>query len=618
VDAVLAIDPATRASLEISRTLKGSRAGSLFATIDRTLTGPGARELAARLERPLVDPVVINSRLDAVASLVEDDALRTLIRDHLEKLPDGARSLSRLLLGRGGPRDLLAVGQLLGAGQALNAALVTHPAIDLAPNIAAAIATLSLADKPQLAALARDITAAIKEDAPLLARDGKFVRSGHLPALDELRTLSTSTKSVIAGLQKTYAETAGVSTLKVRHNNVLGYHVEVTPKHAQTVLNLADSPFIHRQTLVSGVRFTTTELADLDSKIASATERAVGLELELFSAFIARCETLADPIRQAARAFAVLDVQSANAEWARDNRACRPRVDQGLELNIDQGRHPVVEAALRKSGEAGFTANDTHLDGTAQTAPRLTLVTGPNMAGKSTYLRQTALIVLMAQAGLFVPAASAHIGVADALYSRVGASDDLASGRSTFMVEMIETAAILNQAGPRAVIILDEIGRGTATFDGLSIAWAAVEHLLEVNKSRALFATHYHELTDLAAEHTAASNASLRAKEHAGGLVFLHDIADGPADKSYGVQVARLAGLPPAAVARAREVLTRLEAESDTRAPLDALPLFSAQIAPAQPAAPSAIETALAQIDPNDLSPRDALELLFDLKAKLD
>ena len=617
----VAIDPATRASLEIARTLKGSRKGSLLATLDRTLTGAGARELADRLQRPLREVAAIDARLDAVAHLVEDAALRARIRAHLDGLPDGARATARLRLGRGGPRDLLAVGHTLAAGRDLNAALAE--ARELPGELDAALATLSLADKPELAALARDIAAAIRPDAPLLARDGRFVREGHHPALDELRRLSTSTKSVIAGLQASYAGLAGVPTLKIKHNNVLGYHVEVSPKHADTVLNLrpengADSPFIHRQTLVSGVRFTTTELAELDSRIASATERAVALELDLFEAFRARVETLAEPIRAAAAAFAALDVQAASAEWAEEARACRPRVDDSLRLHIEGGRHPVVEAALRESGEAAFTPNSTRLNGAGEGGPRLTLVTGPNMAGKSTYLRQTALIVLMAQAGLFVPAESAHIGVADAIFSRVGASDDLASGRSTFMVEMIETAAILNRAGPRAVVILDEIGRGTATFDGLSIAWAAVEHLVGVNRSRALFATHYHELTDLAESLEAASNASLRAKEHAGELVFLHDVREGPADKSYGVQVARLAGLPPAAVARAREVLGRLEAEQDGSATLDTLPLFTLAPPAPPPRAPSPVETALRALDPDDLTPRQALDLVFDLKRKLD
>jgi len=367
--------------------------------------------------------------------------------------------------------------------------------------------------------------------------------------LDELKSLRDESRKIVAGLQAGYGEQVNISSLKIKHNNVLGYFIEVTPKHGQTLLDLGtDSPFIHRQTLVSGVRFTTTELADLDAKISGAGDKALALELELFDGFVARASALAELIRAAAKALAELDCLSALARWASDWNAVRPKVDNSRIFDVKGGRHPVVETALKKAGEAGFTANDCRLDALGETAPRLTLLTGPNMAGKSTYLRQNALMFILAQSGSFVPAISAHIGVADSLYSRVGASDDLSKGRSTFMIEMIETAAILNQAGNGAFIILDEIGRGTATFDGLSIAWSVAEHLHSVNGSRALFATHYHELTDLMERLDHASNASLRAKEWDGDLVFLHDVKPGAADKSYGVQVAkpRARGLKPA------------------------------------------------------------------------
>jgi len=368
----------------------------------------------------------------------------------------------------------------------------------------------------------------------------------------------------------------------------------------------AESQFIHRQTLGSGVRFTTTELAELDSKISGAGDKALALEIEIFAAFVTRGAEFAEPIRAAAHALAQLDVQTGLAEWAVDHNAVRPVVDNSLAFEIMGGRHPVVEAALKKAGEAGFTANDCNLDASIKSAPRLTLITGPNMA------------FILAQAGSFVPAASAHIGVADSLFSRVGASDDLSQGRSTFMIEMIETAAILNQATERTFVILDEIGRGTATFDGLSIAWATAEHLHAVNKSRALFATHYHELTDLIENLDGASNASLRAKEWDGDLVFLHDVKPGAADKSYGVQVAKLAGLPPAAVVRAREVLNKLEADHDgQKDSLGALPLFTSAPPPAK-VKPSEVEAALKALDANELSPRAALDLIYDLKAKLN
>ena len=365
------------------------------------------------------------------------------------------------------------------------------------------------------------------------------------------------------------------------------------------------------------MRFTTTELSELDSKISGAADKAVTLELAIFEAFTQRITEQAEILRKTANSFAILDMQAGLALWADETQAVRPKVDETEIFDIKGGRHPVVEAALKKSGESGFTANDCLLDARGKQAPRLTLITGPNMAGKSTYLRQNALMFILAQAGSYVPAQSAHIGICETIFSRVGASDDLSKGRSTFMIEMIETSAILNQSNVKSFVILDEIGRGTATFDGLSIAWATAEHLHHVNKCRALFATHYHELTDLAENLEQASNACLRAKEWEGELVFLHDVKPGAADKSYGVQVAKLAGMPPAAIERARAVLSKLETDHDGAGDsLGALPLFSAS--PLKPKAPpSKIENAIADLDMDTLSPRAALDLLYDLKAKL-
>ena len=615
----LAIDPATRASLEIERTQHGRRQGSLLSVIDKTVTGAGARLLSDRLARPLVSVTDINARLDAVSFFIEQTQLRSTIIDALKSIGDMARAISRLALGRGGPRDLQLIGAALLAGETLSAAIAQQPSLQLPPQTQGAITPLSLTDKTALAALMRDIKKAFKDDVPMMARDGGFIRSGWHSGLDELKRLRDDSRRIVAGLQADYAKAADVPTLKIKHNNVLGYYIEVSPKYADTMLSKgAESPFIHRQTLVSGVRFTTTELAALDAKISGAGDKALALELEIFAEFVARAGAASEDIRAAAQGFAKLDIQTALAVWAEDAKAVRPIIDESDNFVIEGGRHPVVEAALRKSGAAGFTANDCQLDASGTSASRLTLITGPNMAGKSTYLRQNALMFILAQAGSFVPATHAHIGVADALFSRVGASDDLSKGRSTFMTEMIETAAILNQSTPRSFVILDEIGRGTATFDGLSIAWAAVEHLHEVNRSRALFATHYHELTDLVETLDAASNASLRAKEWDGELVFLHDVRPGAADKSYGVQVAKLAGLPPAAVARARAVLERLESDQDnTPDKLGALPLFSSP-PPAAKAKPSAVETALTQLDVDSLSPRAALDLLYELKTKLE
>jgi len=612
----LAIDPATRASLEIDKTQKGTRAGSLLAVIDRTVTGPGARELSARLNRPLLDVADISARHDAVEFFAKQESLRQALRGHLRGAGDMARAASRLALGRGGPRDLQTLANTLKLGETIVAAFASMPDAKPPAKTESALSGISLSNKSEVAILARDIAKALMPDVPMLARDGGFIAMGWSPEIDQLKSLRDDSRRLIAGLQADYAKLANVPSLKIKHNNVLGYFVEVTPKHADTMLSKGpESPFIHKQTLVSGVRFTTVELAELDSKIASAAERVTALEVAVFEAFTARVTEHVETIREMAASLSQLDVQAGWAVWASENKAVRPVMKDASDFEIKGGRHPVVEDALRKSGAPAFTANDCALSSKGKTAPRLTLITGPNMAGKSTYLRQNALMFILAQAGGFVPAASAVIGVADRLFSRVGASDDLSKGRSTFMTEMIETAAILNQATERSFVILDEIGRGTSTFDGLSIAWASVEHLLSVNKSRALFATHYHELTELIDALDGAENASLRAKEWDGDLVFLHDVKPGAADRSYGVQVAKLAGLPIAAVERAREVLERLESESvNTASAPVGLPLFTAAVT--APPKPSELDLALARLDVDSLSPRQALDLLYELKGK--
>ena len=472
----LAIDPATRTSLEIDRTQKGARAGSLLAVIDRTVTGPGARELSARLNRPLLDVIEINARLDAVTFFNAEEGLRQALRGHLRGAGDMARAASRLVLGRGGPRDLQALANTLKLCETIVAEFAAKPNVSPPAAVESALRGISLSNKTEMAALVRDLSKALQSDVPMLARDGGFIALGWSPEIDTLKTLRDDSRRLIAGLQSNYAKLADVPTLKIKHNNVLGYFVEVTPKHADAVLSQGpESPFIHKQTLVSGVRFTTVELAELDNKIASAAERVTALEIDVFNGFVGRVTTHVDLIRDMAAALARLDVQAGWAVWASENKAVRPVISDGPIFKIKGGRHPVVEDALRKSGAPAFTSNDCTLSSDAKTAPRLTLITGPNMAGKSTYLRQNALMFILAQSGGYVPADSAEIGAADQLFSRVGASDDLSKGRSTFMTEMIETAAILNQATERSFVILDEIGRGTSTFDGLSIAWASVE-----------------------------------------------------------------------------------------------------------------------------------------------
>jgi len=614
----MAIDPATRRSLEIDRTQNGQRKGSLLSVIDKTVTGPGARLLAMRLARPLIDVTAINARLSEVSFFYDHEDIRTDIRALLRECGDMQRALSRLMLGRGGPRDLKTLGATLKQGELISALFARYPGLDIPANIASSLSTLSLSGKASLAVWVDDLNKALQDDVPILARDGNFIRPGWSPELDQLKTLRDDSRKLIAGLQAQYGAAVDVPTLKIKHNNVLGFFIEITPKHADKVLSLAnETGFIHRQTLVSGVRFTTAELAELDAKISGAADKALAIEQDIFSDFLNRLDGETDMIRAMAGALAALDVGCAAAVWATSTQTCRPVIDMSLCFDVKAGRHPVVEAALSKSASHPFTPNDCVLDSSGDKGPRLTLITGPNMAGKSTYLRQNALIFILAQSGFFVPATQAHIGVADQLFSRVGASDDLSKGQSTFMVEMIETAAILNQSTPRSFVILDEIGRGTATFDGLSIAWAAAEHLYNINQSRALFATHYHELTDLIDILPLAGNACLHAKEWEGELIFLHDVRAGAADKSYGVQVAKLAGLPKAAVDRARAVLNRLEKEQDEMGDrLGNLPLFAAPPPHPAPRTPSAVELALRDLDVNELSPRAALDLIYELKDK--
>ena len=615
---VMAIDPATRASLEIEKATSGARDGSLLAAIDRTVTAPGARLLAARLARPLLDPAAIDVRLDAVAWFCGHRSQRQRLREALKGLGDMARALSRLALGRGGPRDLGGLRDGLAVGEAVAALFATtaDPLLQPPAEVAAALAAFNPALQPDLAQFRDLLIAGLGPDLPAQTRDGGFVAPGIRPELDQARDLRDDSRRVITQLEARLAAESGVA-LKVRHNAVLGYFVEATAKAAEPLFAAPhNATFIHRQTLANQVRFTTVELAELDARIAQAAERALAIETETFEAWREAAIAVAPLIQAAANAAAQLDVASAVAEWADDVGATRPVVDRSTAFEAVAARHPVVEAAVRRAGEP-FTPNDCRLDGDGAGGPRLAIVTGPNMAGKSTFLRQNALLAVLAQAGCFVPARSLRLGVVDRLFSRVGAGDDLARGRSTFMAEMVETAAILTQATPRSLVILDEIGRGTATYDGLAIAWACAEALHEVNRSRALFATHYHELAALEGRLAHVANLSLRAKEWNGDLIFLHEAGPGPADRSYGVQVAKLAGVPAPVVARAREVLDRLEREAGAPAHLDDLPLFAAVAEPAARYGPSPAEDALRALEPDGMSPREAMEALYRLKSLL-
>ena len=608
------IDAATRANLEITRTLSGNRDGSLLSAVDRTVTGAGARLLEARLTSPSTDLAQISARLDAVQAFAEDPALTAQIRDALRKAPDMERALSRLGLGRGGPRDLAAIRNALGRAVELAQILSPH---ELPQDLRTAATDLTGHD-----ALLNELDGALVAEPPLLVRDGGMVASGYSDDLDDTRRLRDEGRGVIAGLQGQYAEQTGINALKIKHNNVLGYFVETPASHAAKMMAAPLSEtFIHRQTTASQVRFTTVELSELETRILNAGARAQELEREVFDRLSGMVLSNAAKLANAARALATLDLHASLADLATQEGWTRPKVDDSRAFTVEAGRHPPVEQALRRAGGSGFVANDCDLTADGKSARPLWLLTGPNMAGKSTFLRQNALIALLAQAGSFVPADAAHIGVVDQLFSRVGAADDLARGRSTFMVEMVETAAILNQAGERALVILDEIGRGTATYDGLSIAWATLEHLHDVNRCRALFATHYHELTALAGKLKGLRNATMAVREWEGEVVFLHEVKDGAADRSYGVQVARLAGLPEAVIARARTVLDALE-EGDrgqggkAKALIDDLPLFSAA-PPPQPkaSAPSPVLDRLADALPDTMSPREALDLVYELKS---
>ena len=610
--ASMAIDAATRRNLELTAALEGGAAGSLLAVIDRTVTGGGARLLRARLTAPLTAPAAIAERLDAVAFLVAAEGARSGLSERLRRCPDVERALSRLSLGRGGPRDLAAVRDALGQIPAIREALESAACGLQAPpaSLAAEIKALGHHE-----ALVERLTSALVASPPPGIRDGGVIARGYDAALDELVELRDHSRRLIGGLEARYRSETGVGALKVRHNNVLGYYVEVPPQRAGAL----PEAFIHRQTLASAMRYTTVELGELETQINGAADRALALEQRHFDDLRADVVRRADDIARAAGALAALDVAQGLARLAVERRYVRPVVDDTTAFEIKAGRHPVVEAAgTGVDSDLPFVPNDCDLGD----ATRIWLVTGPNMAGKSTFLRQNALIAVLAQMGSFVPAAAARIGAVDRLFSRVGAADDLARGRSTFMVEMVETAAILNQAGARALVILDEIGRGTATYDGLSIAWAAIEHLHDTNRCRALFATHYHELTGLSRKLARLSCQTVRVKEWKGSIVFLHEVAPGAADRSYGIHVARLAGLPEAVLARAEEVLALLEqgdkAEAAARL-ANELPLFQARPpAPAPEPAPDPLRARLAALNPDDLTPRTALELVYALRAGLD
>ena len=608
---VMEIDGATRRSLELLTSTGGEKNGSLLSVLDRTVTGGGARMLASRISSPLVDIKEIGERLNVVEFFCEEEFVRQDVRDILKSCPDMERSLSRLSLGRGGPRDLAAIKTTLGSVPKLKNILIGGSGKQIVRKLPDAVEHIverlghyeNLVDK---------LENALIEDLPLLARDGGFIKEGFYPPLDEIKRMKNNSQQVILGLQEKYAAAVNIPNLKIKYNNLIGYYIEVPAKFATQMMEHTD--FIHRQSVLNAVRYTTVELTEIENEIRGAGEKSLATELELYAQLVDEIKILAEDISRTAKALAELDVGAALADLAVEKNYCRPLVDDSLVFEVEDGRHPVVENALSKENSGSFVGNNCCL---GKEYSNIWLITGPNMAGKSTFLRQNAIIAVMAQIGSYVPAKKAHIGVVNKLFSRVGASDDLAKGRSTFMVEMVETASILNRADERSLVILDEIGRGTATFDGLSIAWAVVEHLHEVNRCRALFATHYHELTSLVNKLPKMSLHCMKIKEYNDEVIFLHEVIDGAADRSYGIHVAKLAGLPQVVLKRAEQVLDSLEHDkknSNIKALADDLPLFASLKEKEEKAKPSVVEEELKNINPDDLSPREALEKLYALK----
>ena len=599
----VAIDPATRDSLEICRSASGGVAGSLLGEIDRCVTAAGRRMLASDLSAPLTDRSKIEAQLALVQHFHDDQVHRERVRVALRASYDIGRALGRLVAGRGGPRDL---GQLRDGLICAAQLRVELERKDERPQMLGAL----LPELGGHSALTDLLGAALIAEPPVDAAKGGYIAEGYDAALDALRSASSDGRRAIAVLESRYREATGIASLKIRHNAVLGYHVEVGAKHGDRLM-AEDSGFTHRQTLAGVVRFNSTDLHAEASRVVEAGGHALAAEAAHLEELTALAVAAATRIGITADAMARIDVAAGNASRAAESQWTAPQLTDQPCLEIEGGRHPVVEAALSASGER-FIANDLSLGPN----DRLWLITGPNMGGKSTFLRQAALIVLLAQAGCFVPATRAKIGLVDRLFSRVGASDNLARGRSTFMVEMVETAAILAQATDRSLVILDEIGRGTSTYDGLAIAWAVVEAMHDSVRCRTLFATHYHELTRLADRLDALSLHHVRAREWKGELVLLHELADGPADRSYGIAVARLAGLPPTVVARAKSVLAKLEAGRDATggiaAGLDDLPLFAAAMP--EPETLDPLAAAIDAIHPDQLTPREALDALYELK----
>jgi DNA mismatch repair protein MutS len=595
-DNYLIIDTATRRNLELTKTQQGAKAGSLLSIIDKTITSAGARLLCEYLSSPLIDSVTINARLSVIDFFVHYEELRKTIRVILKNAPDLERALSRLLLGRGGPKDFLIIKQALSAAMLISEILTRHPKhpfTDIDANLA------------KCADLVRVIEEMIKDEVGVYARDGGFIKAGFHPKIDELYNLKTNGKEKLDALRDLYRQQTGVANLKIEYNNVIGYFIEVNSQHAA---KLSAEQFTHRQSLATVARYSTLELKTLETSLASASEEILQLELQLYAELASLIANNAVSITMIAQILATIDVSSSLATLAIERQYSRPIVDNSFAFEVKGGRHPVVEAGLDSHS---FIANDCNLNNNQ----RIWLITGPNMAGKSTFLRQNALIALLAHIGSYVPASYAHIGIVDRIFSRVGAADDLASGRSTFMVEMIETATILNQATAKSFVILDEIGRGTATYDGLSIAWSCLEYIHNNIKARTLFATHYHELTSLSNKLLGLKCYTSKVQEWENKVIFLHQIIEGVANRSYGIQVAKLAGLPEPVIQKAQQILKSLESKPKNTISFEEADNLLTFVSNKENTVLSKVEELLEQID--KVSPEEMLELLYQVKALL-
>ena len=621
---ILQIDAFSVKNLEIFENMNDdtTKSSNLFYVMYKTKTPLGKRELKRVLSAPLANSNEINKRLNIVDFFFNDSSLIENIREFLSQVFDIQRIVSRISCNRAGPRDLLNIGDTLAVIPQLKALLLsaTENCID---NPIKSI----IDDLKDFSSLSHNIKSAIIDEPPLIIRDGGFIKQGYNSILDEYKSLSQNTKQVILDLQAKYSLNTGILNLKIKYNNISGYFIEVPTKQASSLLD-AKSGFTHKQTLVNCVRFTTPELSEIEQKILVAQEKYLSLELSLFDELCKSILSRIDDINLLSYAIARLDLYSSLALLAQVNDYIKPVVDDSFNFEIIDGRHPVVEENLKHQNIA-FIPNDCVLENKNEDS-KLWILTGPNMAGKSTFLRQNAIITIMAQIGSFVPASSAHIGVVNKLFSRVGASDNLARGQSTFMVEMSETATILNQADERSFVILDEIGRGTATFDGLSIAWAVLEYLNNINRCRGIFATHYHELTGVISKMKNVSAHTMEIKEYNGDVVFIHKVGIGTADKSYGIHVAKIAGIPDEVVSRASQILENLESDDTNLSnkklvkKIDDMDLFSYK--PQSESAKKVEEDAklrrlrdkLKEINPDDLSPKSALSIMYEIKDLID